>query len=130
MRRCHVRGPCPMPFRLFFQRRGLQPGSAFPQRYTEFWWDRPPQSGLVSDQNSVYLARAVGAVPPRGRPYRTLLTRGVVSEEPADRFGGGGQMLGVFPRLEQLSGRRECGDLAAGLGGVGLIDSRQDEHGR
>jgi hypothetical protein len=40
----------------------------------------------------------------------------VVLEESADRFGGDGQMLGVFPRFEELGGRRECGDLAAGLG--------------
>jgi hypothetical protein len=43
----------------------------------------------------------------------------VVSEEPADCFGGGGKVLGVLPRLEQLGDRRECGDLAAGLGRVG-----------
>src|SRR5512146_158253 len=58
------------------------------------------------------------------------LARGVVSEEPADRFGGGGKVLGVLPRLQQLGGRRECGDLAAGLGRVVLIDSGQDEHRR
>src|SRR6516225_5193597 len=58
------------------------------------------------------------------------LARRVVSEEPADRFGGGGQPLGVLPRLEQLGGRRERGDLAAGLGRVVLIDSGQDEHRR
>ena len=51
------------------------------------------------------------------------LARGVVSEEPADRFGGGGQMPGVLPRLEQLGGRRERGDLATSLGRVVLIDS-------
>src|SRR5215471_15078952 len=58
------------------------------------------------------------------------LARGVVSQEPADRFGGGGKMLGVLPRLEQLSSRRECGDLAAGLGRVVLIDPGEDEHRR
>src|SRR6516225_9159576 len=58
------------------------------------------------------------------------LARRVVSEEPADRFGGSGQTLGVLPRLEQLGGRRERGDLAAGLGRVVLIDSGQDEHRR
>src|SRR6516162_10692518 len=58
------------------------------------------------------------------------LARGVVSEEPADRFGGGGQMLGVLPRLEQFGGRRERGDLATSLGRVVLIDSGQDEHRR
>src|SRR5215472_14108711 len=58
------------------------------------------------------------------------LERGVVSEEPADRFGGGGKMLGVLPRLEQLGGRRECGDLAASLGRVVLIDSGEDKHRR
>ena len=47
-------------------------------------------------------------------------------EEPADRFGGAGKMLGVLPRLEQLGGRRECGDLAAGLGGA-LADHKDDE---
>src|SRR5690349_10886398 len=52
-------------------RRGLQPGSASPQRYTEFWWDRPPQSGLVSDQNSVYLARA--DIPGRERRQNRVL---------------------------------------------------------
>jgi hypothetical protein len=46
----------------------------------------------------------------------------VVSEEPADRFGGLGKMLSVLPRL---GGRRECGDLAAGLGRVVVIDSGQ-----
>src|SRR5258707_11286209 len=58
------------------------------------------------------------------------LARGVVSEEPADRFAGGGKMFGVLPRLEQLRGRRECGDLAAGLGRVVLINSREHEHRR
>src|SRR5512135_848914 len=52
-----------------------------------------------------------------------VLARGVVSQEPAGRFGGGGKMSGVLPRLEQLGGWRECGDLAAGLGRVVLIDS-------
>src|SRR5215469_16423962 len=59
-----------------------------------------------------------------------LRARGVVSQEPADRFGRGGKMLGILPRLEQLSGRRECGDLAAGFGWVELIDSGEDEHRR
>src|SRR5689334_12921380 len=44
------------------------------------------------------------------------LARGVVPEEPADCLGGGGKVPGVLPRLEHLGGRRECGDLAAGLG--------------
>src|SRR5215472_9741858 len=39
-------------------------------------------------------------------------------------------MLGVLPRLEQLSGRREGGDLASGHCRVVLIDSGEDEHRR
>ena len=48
----------------------------------------------------------------------------------ADCLGGGGKVLGVFPRLEQLGSWRECGDLAAGLGRVVVIDSGQHQHWR
>ena len=41
----------------------------------------------------------------------------MVVEEPADRFGGGGQMFGDASTAEQPGGRRERGDLAAGLVG-------------
>src|SRR5262249_24677622 len=58
------------------------------------------------------------------------LARRVVSEEPADRFGGGGQTRGGLPPLRQFGGRRARGELAAGLGRVVLIDSGQDEHRR
>jgi hypothetical protein len=46
----------------------------------------------------------------------------VVLQEPAGRFGGGGQVPGVLPRLEQPGGRPAGGDLAAGPGRVILID--------
>src|ERR1700722_13870697 len=39
-------------------------------------------------------------------------------------------MPGVLPRLDQLGGRGECGDLAGGVRRVKLIDSGQDEHRR
>jgi len=75
------------------------------------------------------VAFEVAGVPGARIKLAGVLARGVVSQEPADRFGGGGKMPGVLPRLEQLGGRRECGDLAAGLGRVVLIDSGQDEEG-
>jgi len=76
------------------------------------------------------VAFEVAGVPGARIKLAGVLARGVVSQEPANRLGGDGKMPGVLPRLEQLGGRRECGDLAAGLGRVVLIDSGQDEHRR
>src|ERR1700733_13353561 len=92
----------------------------------------PPEHARLATPTAT---RAQGAACPKYLLYQhgwpaSTLARGVVVEEPADRFDGGGQMLGVLPQLEQLGGRRERGDLAAGLGRVVLIDAGQHQHRR